>query len=131
MSAAEERDIDLLLASLRADAHDAHAFLQALAAKLDGALPGQVRIERHGGLFSHEKPVRRIDLDLDEFRYAIEDAGHARLKAERTRVVRGIALKTEPLGVDEWIERLATDLALAAERSATAREALERLLLGR
>jgi hypothetical protein len=118
VSSGEERDIDLLLASLRADAHDAHAFLQALATKLDGALPGQVRIGRHGGLFAREKPVQRLKLELDEFRHAIEDAGQGRLKAERTHVVRGIALKTEPLGVEEWIERLAAGLAEAARRGA-------------
>lgn len=127
----DERDIDLLTASLRADAGDAHALMQALAAKLDGALPGQVQIERHSGLFARDRAVKRIAIELDEFRYAIEDAGHGRLQAERTHVVRGIALKTEPLGVDEWIGRLAESLADAAQRSAAGRDALQRLLIGR
>ncbi|HLZ69953.1 MAG TPA: hypothetical protein VKV26_08615 [Dehalococcoidia bacterium] len=131
LSPDENRDIDLLLASLRADMADTHAFLQALAVRLDGALPGQVEVERHGGLFSRDHSVKRIALDLGERRYGIADEGHGRLRAERTNVVRNIALKTEQLGVDEWLQSLAGDLAGMAQRSGRGREALERLLLGR
>lgn len=124
-------EIDQLLASLRADASDAHAFLQALAVRLEGALPGQVQIERRGGLFAREKSVKQIDLDLGEQRYSIAEEGHGRLQAQRVHVVRGIALKTEELSVDEWIQSLAGHLNSLAETSSRAREALERLLIGR
>ena len=124
-------EIDQLLASLRADASDAHAFLQALAVRLEGALPGQVQIDRHGSLFSREKSVKQIDLDLGEQRYSILEEGHGRLRAQRVHVVRGIALKTEDLSVDEWIQALAGRLTSLAETSSRAREALERLLIGR
>ena len=43
-------DLDLLAASLRADAGDVDAFVEALAVKLEAALPGQVEVERRGGL---------------------------------------------------------------------------------
>jgi hypothetical protein len=42
--------------------------------------------------------------------------------------VRGIVLKNEELGLDEWIESLARDLAETAEQSERGRLALERLL---
>ncbi len=58
----EGMDFELLAASLRADAGDAGAFLEALAAKLGGALPHRVRVERGGGLFSHGHPVRRLSV---------------------------------------------------------------------
>jgi hypothetical protein len=124
-------DIDLLLASLRAGAADAHLFLQALDAKLEGALPGQVTVERHGGLFSRAHPVKTIALELGEHRYRIAEAGHGRPRAQRTRVVRGIALKTDELSVEEWLSSLAHELSDLAQSSERAREALERLLLGR
>jgi hypothetical protein len=41
-----EMDIDLLAASLRADASDLGAFVEALAVKLEEAVPGAVRVER-------------------------------------------------------------------------------------
>jgi len=124
------QDIDLMLASLRADAGDAHAFLQALATKLEGALPDKITVARHGGLFAREKPVTRIDVDLGDNRYSIAEQGHGSLQAQKTKIVRGIALKSEALDVNGWIGALAVDLAALAESSSHAREALEKLLLG-
>ena len=47
---ADTDDLDLLAASLRADAGDLEAFVEALAVKLEAALPDQVEVERRGGL---------------------------------------------------------------------------------
>jgi flagellar hook-associated protein FlgK len=124
-------DIDLLLASLRADAADLHTFLQVLAVKLEDALPGHVQVQRHGGLFSHDKSVTRIALDLGEHQYSIGSDHHGQLHAQRQRIVRGIVLKTEDLSVDDWIRELVTELGQKAETSSQERAALERLLLGR
>ncbi len=131
MTSEPEPDIDLLMASLRADAADLHTFLQVLAVKLEDALPGHVEIQRHGGLFSHDKSVERIAVDLGEHQYSISTGRHGQLQAQRLRVVRGIVLKTEDLPVDDWIRELVTDLGQRAETSSQERIALERLLLGR
>ena len=48
----EEGSFDMVAAGLRADAADLDAFVEALAVKLEGALPGRVTIARQGGLFS-------------------------------------------------------------------------------
>jgi hypothetical protein len=122
-------DLDTLMASLRADMNDAHAFLQALAARLDGAMPGQVEVQRGGGLFA-KKAVKRVELQLGDFHFRITDAGHGRLTAERVRVVRGVALRTEQVSVDEWLAGVVAELRTQAESSSRGREALERLLLG-
>jgi hypothetical protein len=124
-------DMDLLLASLRADAADLHTFLQVLAVKLEDALPGHVEVQRHGGLFSRDKSVTRIAIDLGEHQYGIGADNHGQLHAQRLRVVRGIVLKTEDLAVDDWIRELVTELGQKAESSSQERAALERLLLGR
>src|SRR5437763_14274369 len=102
-----EHEIDELLASLRADAADAHAFLSALATRLDGALPGQVTIERRGGLFARDHPVKKIAIALGDVRYGLAEEGRGRLAATRVRVVRGVALATERLDVDAWLVALA------------------------
>ncbi|HEV7128463.1 MAG TPA: hypothetical protein VGN32_13615 [Ktedonobacterales bacterium] len=118
---------ELLAASLRSDAGDTGAFLEALATKLGGALPHRVRVERGGGLFSHQHPVRRLAANLGEWEYVVE-AAQGGLAAARTHTVRGISLKSEPLGLDAWIEELAAELAALAQRSAQDRAALQRLL---
>ena len=118
---------ELLAASLRADASDTGAFLNALAIKLEGALPQRTQVERSGGLFSHAHPVRRLSVNLGEWVYLLALEG-GELAAERTHAVRGIALKSEALGLDEWIDDLAEDLAALAQRSAQDHAALQRLL---
>jgi hypothetical protein len=119
---------EVLASSLRADLTDTHSFLNALAEKLGGALPQQSVIERKGGLFAKEKPVHKISIELGEHRYFIEKAGNGGLRAGRIKIVRGIALKTEELPIDRWIDDLSRDLAAFAARSSQARAALDRLL---
>jgi len=119
---------EVLASSLRADLSDTKLFLSALAEKLSGALPAQTQVERKGSLFSKEKPVHRVSVELGEHRYIIEHGGHGGLRASRSKVVRGIALKTDELPVDSWIDELSRDLSSHAARNSQARMALERLL---
>jgi hypothetical protein len=118
-------DFDLLAASLRADATDLHAFVEALAAKLEASFPDRTRVERGG--FLGNKRIRRIECELGEDRYVVEEDG-GRVTTRRSKVVRGIALKNEELPLADWIDALSRELVGEAERSERGREALERLL---
>ena len=121
---------ELLAASLRADETDARAFLAALAIKLEGALPAQTRVERaRDGLFKGTTHVERITVELGGFRYVLSTGKRGGLEASRAKVVGGVVIKTEGLGVEAWIDALARDLAAYAESSASARAALERLVM--
>jgi hypothetical protein len=51
------------------------------------------------------------------------------LEASRAKVVGGVVIKTEGLGVETWIDALARDLAARAASSTRARTALERLVM--
>jgi hypothetical protein len=118
-------DFDELAASLRADAADLRAFVEALAAKLQVSFPDRTRIERGG--FLGNKRVRRIECELGEDCYVVEQDG-GRVTTRRSKVVRGIALKNEDLPLAEWIDALSRELVGEAERSGQGRAALERLL---
>lgn len=123
----EDFGFELLASSLRADAADLNVFAEALATKLEGALPGQTTVDRKGGLFSKAKRVRQVTVDLGDSRYELSADG-GRVETTRCKTVRGIVLKTERLPVDEWIEDLSRQLAAEAQRNEQARLALERLL---
>jgi hypothetical protein len=124
----EDLGFELLASSLRADSADLKAFMEALATKLEGALPAQCAVERKGGgFFSKEKRVHKIFVDLGETRYSLVSEG-GRVQASRGRSVRGIVLKTEQLPLEEWIDDLSRVLTTEAQRSEQARLALERLL---
>jgi hypothetical protein len=107
-------------------AEDEREFLSLLATFLEGALPGNIKIDRAG--WFGKKTITRVAVTLDDFNYLLEDPGRGPLVARRARVVRGVALKTEQLSVPQWIEMLSDALDQRASTSQAAREALSRLL---
>jgi hypothetical protein len=124
----DDPGFDLVAASLRADTTDLNAFVEALAVKLEGALPDSVKVDRKGGgLLSREKRVRRISIGMDEARYDLERAGDS-IQTSRCNEVRGIVIKSERLGLDEWIDALSRELTQRARQSERSMLALQRLL---
>ena len=71
--------------------------------------------------------MREISVDMGECRYnLVSNAGH--LETTRRNEVRGIAIKSERLELDDWIAGLSRELEASARESADGRQALERLL---
>jgi hypothetical protein len=120
-------DLDLLAASLRADASDLDAFVEGLAVKLEDAVPGRVQVSRSGG-FRKPKRVQRIALDAGDLRLELSYNGGA-LETSCSRLSGGIVLKRESLDTDAWVAALGEVLAEEAKRSETTRAALERLIM--
>jgi hypothetical protein len=121
-------DIDLVAAALRADLQDTRSFLEALAVRLEGALPGLARVQRkRAALLSRDKVVVRIEVTLGDDRFSCEQAPHG-VSAEKQHVVRGIALSRETVPVERWIEELAAALSTHAGALAADHAALQRLL---
>ena len=121
--------VEMLSASLRADTTDLNAFMEAIASKLQGALPNSTRVERHSSLFSREHPIKTIQITLGDLQYSLQRERKGPVIALRARVVRGIVLQTDQIAVEQWIDELALSLAEEAAKSALARMALERFLL--
>ncbi|HWD74457.1 MAG TPA: hypothetical protein VG371_04920 [Solirubrobacteraceae bacterium] len=122
-----EMDIDLLAASLRADASDLGAFVEALAVKLEEAVPGAVRVERRRNGLRGPKLVRRITVDAGGQRLELR-TGDGAVQTYCSRLSGGIVLKTEQLDTDAWLRALGGALAAQAQLSQSTRQALERLL---
>ena len=109
-------DFEMLAASLRATSSDMNTWFAILGGKLSGALPDRVQLHR-SGLFSNGS-INRMEIDLGTWRLALH-LEHGYPVAERTHVVRGIALKTEQLPLDLWITALCQELAALARRRRT------------
>jgi hypothetical protein len=118
---------DLLAASLRADAVDLKAFVEALAEKLTASFPSRIKVERKGGMLRGKPRVRRLVVHLgdSEFELASDDG---EVSCSRKVLVRGIALRTEQLSVEQWIDAVAKELVAEADVSESDRLALERML---
>ena len=119
-------NFDLLAASLRADSADISTWIAALSAKLAGALPGRVTLRR-GGLLGNGH-VEGVSADLGDWRYTLH-LQHGQPVAERTHIVRGIALKTEATTIDAWLDGLARELTALAATSARERAAIQRIIM--
>ena len=104
---------------------DQRAFLPMLARLLKESLPDQVQC-LESGLF--KKTIHGIVVTSGENRLTLEDTGRGPISASFTRVVRGIALKTESLQIEEWLVLLAEVLEESATHNAQARTALARTL---
>jgi hypothetical protein len=121
-------DIDLLAASLRADSGDLGAFVEGLAAKLEEALPGRVKVQRaRRGMFG-PKVVRQLAVaGAGERLELIRGEGDV-VETRRCRISGGIVLKSDPVDTETWLQAVGQTLATEAERSEQTRQALERLL---
>ena len=125
----DQETFDLAAAGLRADGTDLRISVEVLASKLEQALPGRCRVERHGGglLGRGDKHVRHVAIDLGGSTYELRVAGD-RVEGFRERQVGGVSIRRETLTPDAWVAALTSELQTEAERSAEARSALEGLL---
>ena len=109
-------------------AQDARSFLPLLASVLNASLPAETNVERKGGLFQKQKPIRKVSVTLGDQTYTLEDTGRGLLDAHRIKVVRGITLKTEPMAVEQWLAELSAEITARAGQSEKAYFALRDLL---
>jgi hypothetical protein len=122
-------DIDLIAASLRADAGDLSAFIETLAVKLEETLPGRVTVQRARRGLLGPKVVRKIAIESGGERLEMVREDGDAIATRRARTSGGIVLKSEALEIDDWMRALGEALAQEAQRSEQARQALERLLI--
>jgi hypothetical protein len=120
-------DLDLLAASLRADGSDLSAFVEGLATKLEEALPGQAKVYRSRGGLRRAKRVQKIVVDAADKRLELRVSGGT-IETSCSRLSGGVVLKSEAVDAEDWIAALSEVIAAEAQRSATTRQALERLL---
>ncbi|BCM90508.1 hypothetical protein IAD21_02362 [Abditibacteriota bacterium] len=110
---------------------EGRGLLSPLARLLKDALGEAVELQMTGGFFS-KKELSGVSFTLGEWRYALEDGGGDRrtgpLVAKRTRVVRGIALKTEDLPVSTWLEEVGLALEVEAQNNEATHAALSKLV---
>jgi hypothetical protein len=106
-------------------ATDQREFLPMLAHLLKESLPGEVQLIEVGFF---KKTIKGVVITHGESRLTLEDPGHGSLEATHTRVVRGIALKTDRLEMEEWLTLLGETLEQSAKSNAKARAAMAKML---
>ncbi len=114
----------------RAYSEDQSGFLTLIAGMLEGVMPEDTVVERKPlHLFSSRKRVTRVKVTVGDFVYEMHTGSHeGSLVARRTKIVRGIELKTESLSPDVWMKELAGLLTEQARRSEQSFYALKSFL---
>ena len=117
---------DALLARLSVGADGGAAFLDALAAKLEPALPGKVVAERKGGLFAKTRTVRVV-VELGARRFTLALGHGDQVEGSCAHVVRGVTLKNEMLPLAALLDALTAELYELAQQSKEAHAAMIKL----
>ena len=125
----EPGDFDLSAAWYRRVRGDLKAFMEAFATRMVGALPGRVAVARqHDSLFSSHDHVVEVTIDAEPNVYVL-CSDKDKLSALRSKSVRGVTLKSEPMDLPEWLAALNADIQRLAERGNAARDVLHDFLL--
>ena len=129
MAGEENRELDLSASSLRADGPDLANSIETLAVSLEQSLGSLVRVERRrvGGFRSKRRAVGRIAISLGEHEFELSST-EVGARCTRNKVVRGITLSREELGLGDWLAALIEGVSARAEVSERDRMALEGLL---
>jgi hypothetical protein len=112
----------------RRDASTLDALLPGLAIALEEALPGQVRVDRGGGLLHRgDASVRGLEAQVGDHLFSIRRSGR-RTETSIVHRIRGVDLKHEQPPVPVWLDRLAGSLATYAAASVDVGPHLRRLI---
>ena len=122
-------DLALAAATLRANGSDVQALLSALVGSLADALGDRIETTLAGGRLRKSRDIPRVRIMVGDEQFEALVAG-ARLNCTASHLSGGIRIRSESLDVDHWITRLVAALAGEAERSDSARLALEHLVIG-
>lgn len=120
---------DLSAAYLRKARGDTRAFMEGLAARLEGALPDAITIRRkRAGLFSNISHVTAISVATETSILSLT-LEHGTLHASRSKVIRGVAIGSTDMSVPAWLEEVTRSVGAAGADAEAARAALHDFLL--
>jgi hypothetical protein len=125
----ESFDLEMAAASLRADGSDVGILVKVLADQLGDALGSRLEVQRAGGRFRKSDKVRSLRITMDGDQFDAEVDGPT-LRCTIGHSSGGIRIRSEKVGVDEWLNRLLTVLKAEAANSQAVRQALESMVIG-
>jgi hypothetical protein len=121
-------DLDIAAALMRRSQGDMNAFMAAFAARMSGAFPGSVTVDRRKGLFSRTETVRAVSCNAGSHVYTLSLAD-GRLTATREQTIRGVRLRSETMDPAAWFAALNVDLSAMASQTGDAHALLHDFLM--
>jgi hypothetical protein len=103
--------------------NDHAAFVQYLASAFERAFPNETELKFEGGFFT-KKQLVGVAIRLGDDQFTLVKPSRGSLQATKTHVVRGIALKTEPMQVEQWLQEVSARLEAQVAHDQQARSTL-------
>jgi len=123
-------DFERNTAWIRRAQTDMKAFVEGLAARLEGDVPGFVEVERKkDGFFAKTSHIESITIHTNNNDYILKKEG-AHISTVRAKTVRGVVLKHEDLSLSAWLESLVADLTDLSGEMRGASDTLHDFLMG-
>jgi len=121
-------DLSLAVAQLSANSGDLHIMLKVLVGQLADALGDRLQVER-AGRFRKSDEIKLVRVTLgDDTLEAQVDGPTVRCTIGHSS--GGIRIRSEQVGMDEWLTKLLGALQIEATHSEQARQALEQIVIG-
>lgn len=121
-------EFDLDAAWLRRSETDLRAFMEALAVRLEGALPGRVTVDRQkDGVFAKTSHVRRIAVHGERAAYELA-LGHGQVAASRAKIVRGVVISSSAIKLSDWLTEVREEVKSMADQAIAASDVLHGFL---
>jgi len=122
--------LDILATMLSSDKKQAKEHVETLSNILEATLPDHVKIKRGGMFFSKDRPLEELVVLFDESSYTLVVSKKGSVSAKKQKLVRGIALSSAEMQVQECIDSIVAHLSETAAKSSAARDALARFISG-
>lgn len=122
--------LDILASMLSSDKKQAKEHVEILSGILEATLPDNVKIKRGGLFFSKQRPLEELTVQFEEIAYIFTVNKKGSVSARKQKFVRGIALSSSDIQVQECIDSIVQHLSDLAAKSSAARETLARFISG-
>ena len=122
-------DLSMAVSQLASNTTDARIMLKLLASQLADALGDRLEVERAGGRFRKSDEIKSVRVLLgDDTLEAVVEGASVRCSIGHSS--GGIRIRSQQVGMGEWLTRLLSTLQAEAATSEKTRVALENIVIG-
>jgi len=120
--------LELLTHDLRGGVQDSKELLEQLAQRWQSLLPHHTTLDYHTSFLGlgGKKRLARVRIHLGDDEFVLENEA-GRIRASRKHVVHKVALSSETLPLEQWLEQMLAALELEAQHSRAVQDTLEQL----
>jgi hypothetical protein len=122
-------DMEMATAALLGDNKDVRVLLKLLVKQLSGTLGERLTVERQGGLLRKSEEIKSLRISVGDQDFEAQVSG-ADVETTVGHSSGGIRIRSERVGMDDWLHRLLAALQAEASHSQAARLALENIVIG-